>query len=43
MHAVICAIAATAVALFPEHGVRVRPGTVVLLGAGWSFVDSHMF
>jgi hypothetical protein len=34
---------ATAVALFPEHGARVLPGTVVLLVAGWSFTDSHIF
>lgn len=43
VYALIGAIAATAVALFPKHGVRVLPGTVVLLGAGWSFVDSHIF
>ncbi|MFF2365378.1 hypothetical protein ACFVU0_22165 [Streptomyces sp. NPDC058122] len=43
VYALIGAIAATAVALFPEHGVRVLPGTVILLGAGWSFIDSHIF
>ncbi|MFD6550349.1 hypothetical protein [Streptomyces sp. NPDC058398] len=43
VYALIGAIAATAVALFPRHGVRVLPGTVVLLGASWSFVDSHIF
>ncbi|MFF3889234.1 hypothetical protein [Streptomyces sp. NPDC001914] len=43
VYALIGAVAATAVALFPEYGVRVLPGTVVLLGAGWSFVDSHIF
>ncbi|MET8099801.1 hypothetical protein ABZV29_25555 [Streptomyces sp. NPDC005236] len=43
VYALIGAIAATAVALFPKHGVRILPGTLVLLGAGWSFVDSHIF
>lgn len=42
-YALIGAIAATALALFPKHGVRILPGTVVLLAAGWSFVDSHIF
>lgn len=42
-YALIGAIAATAVALLAKHGVRVLPGTVVLLAAGWSFVDSHSF
>lgn len=42
-YALIVAVAATAVALFPKHGVRVVPGTVVLLVAGWSFTDSHIF
>ncbi|WP_419665179.1 hypothetical protein [Streptomyces sp. 2-1] len=42
-YALIGAIAATAVVLLPKHGVRVLPGTVVLLAAGWSFVDSHIF
>jgi hypothetical protein len=42
-HALIVAVVATAVALFPKHGVRVVPGTVVLLVAGWSFTDSHIF
>ncbi|WP_327396898.1 hypothetical protein [Streptomyces phaeochromogenes] len=42
-YALIGAIAATAVALLAKHGVRVLPGTVVLLAAGWSFVDSHIF
>jgi hypothetical protein len=31
-YALIVAVVATAVALFPKHGVRVVPGTVVLLG-----------
>jgi hypothetical protein len=42
-YALIVAVVATAVALFPKHGVRVVPGTVVLLVAGWSFTDSHIF
>jgi hypothetical protein len=42
-YALIGAVMATAVALFPKHGARVVPGTVVLLGAGWSFTDSHIF
>jgi hypothetical protein len=43
VYALIVAVVATAVALFPKHGARVIPGTVVLLVAGWSFVDSHIF
>ncbi|MFG2456565.1 hypothetical protein ACGFWE_05780 [Streptomyces sp. NPDC048523] len=42
-YALIVAVVATAVALFPKHGVRVAPGTGVLLVAGWSFTDSHIF
>jgi hypothetical protein len=42
-YALIGAVVATAVALFPKHGARVVPGTVVLLAAGWSFTDSHIF
>lgn len=42
-YALIGAIAATAVALLPKHGTRILPGTMVLLAAGWSFVDSHIF
>ncbi|MER7895073.1 hypothetical protein ABTX62_02760 [Streptomyces sp. NPDC096046] len=42
-YALIGAIAATAVVLLPKHGARILPGTVVLLAAGWSFVDSHIF
>jgi hypothetical protein len=42
-YALIVAVVAAAVALFPKHGARVVPGTVVLLVAGWSFVDSHIF
>ncbi|MFF7788556.1 hypothetical protein [Streptomyces sp. NPDC007991] len=42
-YALIGAIAATAVALLPKHGARILPGTLVLLAAGWSFLDSHIF
>lgn len=42
-YALIVAVVATAVALCPKHGLRVVPGTVVLLVAGWSFTDSHIF
>ncbi|MFC8193801.1 hypothetical protein ACFWBR_28820 [Streptomyces sp. NPDC060006] len=42
-YALIGAITATAVALLPKHGARILPGTAVLLTAGWSFVDSHIF
>lgn len=42
-YALIVAVVAAAVALVPEHGARVVPGTVVLLASGWSFVDSHIF
>lgn len=42
-YALIGAVAATAIALFPKHGARVAPGTLVLLAAGWSFIDSHIF
>jgi len=42
-YALIVAVVATAVALFPKHGARVVPGTMILLVAGWSFMDSHIF
>ncbi|MDC0771460.1 hypothetical protein [Streptomyces sp. HD] len=42
-YALIAAVLATAVALFPRHGLRVLPGTAVLLVSGWSFIDSHIF
>lgn len=41
--AFLAAVLAAAVALGSRHGRRVLPGTVVLLGAGYSFVDSHIF
>ena len=31
------------VALAARHGTRVFAGSVVLLGAGYSFIDSHIF
>jgi hypothetical protein len=43
VYAFLVAVVATAVALAGRHGARVLPGAVVLLGAGWSFVDSHIF
>jgi hypothetical protein len=42
-YALIAAVVATAVALFPRHGARILPGTAVLLVSGWFFVDSHIF
>jgi hypothetical protein len=42
-YALLAAVVATAVALLPRHGIRVLPGTVILLISGWSFVDSHIF
>ncbi|MFJ7340936.1 hypothetical protein ACIQU3_11660 [Streptomyces sp. NPDC101110] len=42
-YALICTVVAAAAALWPRHGARVLPGTAVLLLAGWSFVDSHIF
>lgn len=43
----VCAFLATtlaaALSLGSRHGIRVLPGTVVLLAAGWSFLDSHIF
>ncbi|MEV6315539.1 hypothetical protein [Streptomyces sp. NPDC051776] len=42
-YALLGAVAATAVALLPRHGIRIVPGTAVLLTSGWSFVDSHIF
>jgi hypothetical protein len=43
VRAFLVAVVATCVALYPRAGVRVLPGGLVLLGAGWSFVDSHIF
>jgi hypothetical protein len=41
--AFLVAVAAGSVALYLRHGVRVVPGSVVLLIAGYSFIDSHIF
>jgi len=43
VYAFLAATLATAVSLGSRHGVRVLPGTVLLLAAGWSFIDSHIF
>jgi hypothetical protein len=43
VYAFLAATLAAAVSLGSRHGLRVLPGTVVLLAAGWSFVDSHIF
>lgn len=42
-YALLIAVVAGAVALWPRHGIRVLPGTAVLLVSGWSFIDSHIF
>ncbi|GGK99949.1 hypothetical protein [Mangrovihabitans endophyticus] len=43
VYAFLVAVLAGAVALGARHGARVLPGTVILLGAGYSFIDSHIF
>ncbi|AGZ40788.1 hypothetical protein [Actinoplanes friuliensis] len=43
VYAFLAATLAASVALGSRHGLRVLPGTVVLLVAGWSFIDSHIF
>ncbi|WP_433728266.1 hypothetical protein ACQP2Y_14525 [Actinoplanes sp. CA-051413] len=43
VYALLAATLAASVALGSRHGLRVLPGTVVLLAAGWSFIDSHIF
>jgi hypothetical protein len=43
VYAFLAATLAATVALGSRHGLRVLPGTVVLLAAGWSFIDSHIF
>jgi hypothetical protein len=43
VYAFLAAVLAATTALGSRHGVRVLPGAAVLLGAGWSFVDSHIF
>jgi hypothetical protein len=39
----LVAVVAGCAALYPRVGLRVLPGGLVLLVAGWSFVDSHIF
>ena len=39
----LAATLAATVSLAGRRGIRVLPGTVVLLAAGWSFIDSHIF
>lgn len=41
--AFLVAVVATCVGLYREARLRVLPGGVVLLVAGWSFLDSHIF
>ncbi|GIM93252.1 hypothetical protein [Paractinoplanes toevensis] len=43
VYAFLAATLATAASLAGRRGIRVLPGTVVLLAAGWSFIDSHIF
>src|SRR4051794_8106090 len=43
VYALLIAVLAGTVALGVRHGPRVLAGTVVLLGAGYSFIDSHIF
>jgi hypothetical protein len=43
VYAFILAALLACVALYPRHGMRVVPGGVVLVSAGWSFLDSHIF
>jgi hypothetical protein len=43
VYALAVACLATCAVLWRRHGTRVLPGSVVLLAACWSFVDSHIF
>jgi hypothetical protein len=43
VYAFLAATVATAVSLGSRYGIRMLPGTVILLAAGWSFIDSHIF
>lgn len=43
VYAFLLAVLAATVALTARHGLRVIAGSVVLLGAGYSFLDSHIF
>jgi hypothetical protein len=42
-YAFVVAALMVCIALYPRHGMRVLPGGVVLVSAGWSFLDSHIF
>jgi hypothetical protein len=42
VYAFLAATLAAAVSL-SRYGIRMLPGTVLLLVAGWSFIDSHIF
>jgi hypothetical protein len=43
VYAPLIAVLAGTVALGVRHGLRVLPGSIVLVGAGYSFIDSHIF
>ena len=43
VYAFLLAVLAGTVALGVRHGPRVLAGSIVLLGAGYSFIDSHIF
>jgi hypothetical protein len=43
VYALAVATLATGLVLLRRHGVRALPGVVVVLGACWSFADSHIF
>jgi hypothetical protein len=43
VYALLLAVLAGTVALAARHGPRAIAGSVVLLGAGYSFIDSHIF
>ena len=43
VYALTLAARAAGAVLLRRHGVRVLPGAVVVLGACWSFLDSHIF
>jgi hypothetical protein len=43
VYALAVACLATCAVLWRRHGIRVLPGSVVLLAACWSFIDSHIF
>ena len=43
VYGLLVAVLAGTVALLVRHGPGVLAGTAVLLGGGWSFLDSHIF